>query len=255
MIKIAEGPVVQSRFTLLTYNVHEAVGRDKHKNYFRIVEVIREINPDVITLQEVDSDSGEPGENNADGASFMYETIEQSLAYHGVKGITMFRKRSAYGNAIFAAKRPENVLRHDISHKHREPRGVLECTIGIDGRPVRILNTHLGLSKKERHHQLNAVVQLLQQQDKNIPVVLAGDFNEWNPFARNLDRLKNTLHMVPLHRTFPSRLPIISLDRIFYCGGITLTGHHVQASRLGRTASDHRPLVATFTFRLPENKG
>ncbi len=243
-----------SRFILLTYNVHEAVGRDKHKNYFRIVEVIREINPDVISLQEVDSDAGEAGENNTGGASFMYEMIEQSLAYHGVKGITMFRKRSAYGNAIFAAKRPENVLRHDISYGHREPRGVLECTVRIGGHTVRILNTHLGLSKKERHHQLNAVMQLLQQ-DRKMPVVLAGDFNEWNPFGRNLNRLKNIMHMVPSHRTFPSGFPIIALDRIFYRGGLTLTSHYVHDSRLGRTASDHRPLVATFTLGLSERNG
>ena len=40
--------------TLATYNIHACIGTDGHCDPFRIVDVIREMDADIIALQEVE---------------------------------------------------------------------------------------------------------------------------------------------------------------------------------------------------------
>ena len=202
-------------FKLLTYNVHEAVGTDRQQNYQRINEVIREINPDIINLQEVDSDLNE----QKDQHSFLFETIRETSDYYGVKGITMIRSRSAYGNAIFLKSEPIEIRRHDISFSKREPRGILDCTIQMNHSPLRVINTHFGLKKEDRHTQVQILRQLVQQEVDH-PILLSGDFNEWNCRSNNLKTLREAMNMVPPECTFPVKFPFFALDRIFYKGKI-----------------------------------
>jgi len=230
-------------FSLMTFNVHEAVGSDHHQNYYRIIQVIKEVNPDLLMLQEVDLNRDE---NNQD-VSFLFETIEKSSAYVGIKGITMFRSRSAYGNAMFLKYRPENIKRHDISYAGCEPRGVIECTCRIKGHPVRLLSTHLGLRKKERAQQVLELKQLLKQ-EQNLPTLLAGDFNEWRPFSKRLRGIKEEMNLIPARPTFPAFFPLVALDRIFYRGNIEHEKIIVYRSPLYRMASDHLPLIAGFNL-------
>ena len=230
-------------FSLMTYNVHEAVGTDKQRNYDRIVQLIEEVNPDMMMLQEVDIGR----EDATHKGSFLFETIESSTPYYGIKGITMFRARSGYGNAIFTRNRSEGIRRHDISFAGREPRGVLECVYRIADHPIRLLNTHLGLKKSERVQQLRTLRQLVKQ-DGERPTLLAGDFNEWHPFSNRLDIIKEEINMLPARPTFPAFLPLVALDRIFYKGSIRYSDFVFYRSRLRRIASDHRPLVARFYF-------
>jgi endonuclease/exonuclease/phosphatase family metal-dependent hydrolase len=234
---------MKGNFKLLTYNVHEGVGGDNQQNYNRLVEVIGEINPDILTLQEVDADL-----NNSDGhKSFVFETIIRSLEYTGIKGITMIRSRSTYGNATFARIQPEEIQRHDISFNNREPRGVLDCIIRIHGQPLRILNTHLGLKRKERAHQIKVLRQIIMS-SSDMPLILSGDFNEWLTPGLQAKMLQVAIKAVPRQRTFPARFPLFALDRIFYNQKIHQKNFYRHDSKLGRLASDHRPLVAEFEF-------
>lgn len=230
-------------FTLLTYNVHEAVGTDRQRNYQRIYEVIRELNPDIINLQEVDSDLNERKSQH----SFLFETIRESSGYYGIKGITMIRSQSAYGNAVFFRSEPKEIKRHDISFANREPRGILDCTIHVNHSTLRLLNTHFGLKKKERSTQVQILRQLVKQ-EVGRPTLLSGDFNEWYPCSKNLKKLQEVMKMVPPERTFPAKFPLFALDRIFYAGTIQLLNSWRHKSRLSLTASDHLPLVAEFTL-------
>jgi endonuclease/exonuclease/phosphatase family metal-dependent hydrolase len=227
--------------TLMSYNVHEAVGTDHQRDYRRISDVIGEINPDIINLQEVDSDLSKPGKPQ----SFLFETINQMTNYQGIRGVTMFRSRSAYGNAIFLRSKSFDIKRHDISFEDREPRGILECKSQINNITLRILNTHFGLKKRERRAQVSTLKQLVQE-DITHPILISGDFNEWYPHSKNLSELELIMNIAPKKRTFPARFPIFKLDRIFYRGRIRLIDTWIHQSLLSRAASDHLPLVAKF---------
>jgi endonuclease/exonuclease/phosphatase family metal-dependent hydrolase len=228
---------------LLTYNVHEAVGAGRQRSYQRIKEVIREINPDIINLQEVDSELNEQKNQQ----SFLFETIRKTFGYYGVKGITMIRSRSAYGNAIFLKIKPLEIRRHDISFGNREPRGILDCKIQLNDLTLRVMNTHFGLKKQERSTQVQILKQLVQQ-EVYLPILLSGDFNEWNSRSNNLKALREAMNMVPSECTFPAKFPLFALDRIFYKGKIQLLNSRRHKSPLSLSASDHLPLVAEFSL-------
>ena len=82
-------------------------------------------------------------------------------------------------------------------------------------------------------------------------LVLAGDFNDWGekldaPIrARGLARAFNHGSAVP--RTFPSRVPVFSLDRI-YTRGLQCTSTMVPRGAAWARMSDHLPLVAEFAL-------
>ncbi len=233
---------MNNSFTVMTYNTHEAVGSDKKRNYQRIVDVIRSVDPAVVALQEVDVRP----DNDTAQESLLFETIRNALDFYGVKGITMVRSQSGYGNVIFLKSGPQNIMRHDISFKGCEPRGILECVTEINNRPLRIINTHLGLKRKERMQQTDALIELLNK-EKETPTILAGDFNEWLPRSRVIRRLGQQIRKVSAGRTFPARLPVFTLDHIFYNDALKLIKSGVVNTALSRKASDHRPLVARFS--------
>jgi endonuclease/exonuclease/phosphatase family metal-dependent hydrolase len=111
------------------------------------------------------------------------------------------------------------------------------------------MNTHLGLKKRERETQLKTIIQLLNRESA-VPTLLAGDFNEWKRMivSHPLRELEREINMVPYQGTFPARLPLFPLDRIFYRGNIHLLDFHVHKSSLSRIASDHLPLTAKFSL-------
>jgi endonuclease/exonuclease/phosphatase family metal-dependent hydrolase len=234
---------VKTIFRVVTYNVHEGIGRDRVCSFNRISNVLHEINADIIALQEVNSISKKVHGKG----SFLFEHLNNSLTHRGAKGITMFRSGSDYGNSTFVRKKADKILRHDISVSGREPRGILECVTKLGNYPIHIFNTHLGLKKWERAQQMNMITKILQRQ-ANVPVILCGDFNEWIPCTPLFDDLYKFLNVVPAKQTFPSHCPLFKLDRIFFSPNFSLVDYYVYRSKLGRTASDHRPVVAEFSF-------
>jgi len=80
------------RLGLATYNIHSCIGGDGRYDPERILRVIRELDADIIALQEVDS-------REHRGLELM-----QWLAYetdlHAIPGPTLLRQTGKYGNAL-----------------------------------------------------------------------------------------------------------------------------------------------------------
>jgi endonuclease/exonuclease/phosphatase family metal-dependent hydrolase len=74
------------------------------------------------------------------------------------------------------------------------------------------------------------------------PLVVLGDFNEWCWRGPVFQALASQMPARTRHRTFPSRLPALKLDRIF-CRPASLLGRNWR-DPAGRMASDHLPVVA-----------
>jgi endonuclease/exonuclease/phosphatase family metal-dependent hydrolase len=52
----------------------------------------------------------------------------------------------------------------------------------------------------------------------------------------------------PAIRTFPARLPLRPLDKVFFRGDLRPLGACVSQTEIARQASDHLPLVVDFEF-------
>ena len=120
-----------------TWNIHGAVGHDGRFDPPRIAAVIREINADIIALQEVPLG----GCNWPD----VLHALEVALDQVGVAGPTFDVSGRHFGNAILSRYPILATRRLNISFGSHEPRGALDADIYCHGRRLRVVATHLGL--------------------------------------------------------------------------------------------------------------
>src|SRR4051812_24721075 len=112
---------------IVTYNVHRCRGIDNRERPSRIVEVLREIDADVIALQEVLSIPG--GTREKDQARY----IAEELGANHVAGENRTLKGGSYGNVVLSRHPLRLVRNHDISVRARERRGCLHTDVDVDG--------------------------------------------------------------------------------------------------------------------------
>lgn len=222
--------------TVATWNIHAGVGIDHHFSPARIALVLREMDADIVALQEVPL-GGERWPN-------LLHDLAHATRSVGVEGFTFSVGGRRFGNAILSRYPVLDTRRIDISFGAHEPRGALDADIYCHGHRLRVIATHLGLRAAERRAQ---VARLLQAFDTSVmPVLLMGDVNEWFVWGRTLRRLISHFQPAPAPATFPSCLPLLALDRIWIRPRHRLVCVRVHGSPAARLASDHRPLVATI---------
>ncbi|HDR9004252.1 TPA: endonuclease/exonuclease/phosphatase family protein [Burkholderia vietnamiensis] len=219
---------------IATYNIHGGYGAWPARAVERIVAVIRELDADVIALQEVPL--------GGTRAPDVLAHLRDATGMHAVAGPTIETPERRYGNAVLSRCPIRAARTLDLSFHQREPRGALDADIDCSAGPIRVVATHLGLSANERSAQ---VQRLLAAFDTGaMPVILMGDINEWFVRGRALQALTTRFRRAPAPRTFPTAWPVFSLDRIWIHPGELLVDVAVHRSMLARHASDHYPLVA-----------
>lgn len=226
--------------TVASYNVHRCVGTDRVHDPVRIVQVLRELDADIIALQEVSSQR-EAG--RVDQATYLAEAVDR----FAVEGPTLQRGQRSYGNVLLSRWRPVAVRRLDLSVSSREPRGAIDADIKIGSRMIRFVATHFGLRRAERRWQVRSLLEAITDQQDGF-CVIAGDFNEWLPGSRCLHGIDRRFGAAPRLRTFPSRRPTLALDRIWVLPPSALAGVAVHSTPLSRVASDHLPIRARITL-------
>jgi endonuclease/exonuclease/phosphatase family metal-dependent hydrolase len=223
---------------IATYNVHKCVGTDKRFDPDRIAAVIRELDADVLALQEADRRFGRR-EGLLDTAALERDT--------GLRLVPLAMARGGHGwhgNALLV-RDARMVQAHRLRLPGGEPRGAAMVELELRETRLRVVTAHLGLLRRHRAQQVAALLEQLAEVD-DVPTLLLGDLNEWRPGARSslraLDRDFGPVDAGP--PTFPSRLPILSLDRILCRPQGLLSGLAAHESALSRVASDHLPLTA-----------
>jgi endonuclease/exonuclease/phosphatase family metal-dependent hydrolase len=225
--------------SVASYNVHRCVGVDGRCDPLRIAQVIRELEADIVGLQEVHSLVTD------DEQAHQLDFLANATGLHAIPGPTLYRHDGHYGNALLT-NAPILVVRpFDLSVPGREPRGGIDAKIDVAGEHLRVIVTHLGLWPAERRLQVKRLLPILAEEPTRL-IVMLGDINEWQPRARSLRWLQTYFGDAPAPRTFPTRLPLFALDRIWTKPREALLRIHVSTSPLARLASDHLPVTATI---------
>jgi endonuclease/exonuclease/phosphatase family metal-dependent hydrolase len=219
-----------------TCNIHGAVGADGRYLPARVVGVLREIDADIVALQEVASEEAH--------TSFLAD-LERDTGYHVVAGLLRQRHGSDFGNAVLSRFPVRSVEHLDLAVDRYEPRGALDVCIDLGLRPLlRVVATHLGLRPGERREQVRRILAKVERESPH-PTLLMGDLNEWYLWGRPLRWLHSHFREMPsAPRTFPAHRPVFALDRIWVSPAGSLRKLVRHATPLARSASDHLPLIA-----------
>jgi endonuclease/exonuclease/phosphatase family metal-dependent hydrolase len=223
---------------VVTYNIHRCIGTDGRGSVDRVARVLGELRPDLVALQEVLSSERVPNPGQL-------ERLADATGLQPVAGGTLVEEDARYGNGLLLRAPPAKVERHDLSVPGAEPRGALEVVVETAAGPARVITTHLGLRARERRRQIERLEAILAARPEPV-LALLGDVNEWRPrpLVASLARLSRVLRPVPVARTFPSRRPMVGLDRIWIGPGADLLASGPHRSALAREASDHLPFFA-----------
>ncbi|PWT72935.1 MAG: endonuclease [Proteobacteria bacterium] len=228
--------------SVATYNVHRCIGSDGHRDTARVLAVLRELDADVVALQEL--------EWHTETERDVLASFAGALQSVGIPGPTVPLPGGHYGNALLT-RLPVRDIRHiDLSVSGREQRSALDVTVEASDGALRVVATHLGLAPMERRHQIRRILAMLPK-SRHEPLVLMGDLNEWFLWGRPLRWLQAHFGKMPAPATFPSRFPIMALDRIWVQPVALRGGAVAHSSSIARQASDHLPLRMSLGGKAP----
>lgn len=207
--------------------------------------------PDVVCLQEF-ADGGD-GRLQEWFASHDYETTYLPFASKGQfsQGVMTATRK------VLEATTQPVVLRDDPAGKvfRRFPnkRGLLNTHVTLDGVAVSVNNFHSTYPRPhvidKRRREFAALITFLEAEEKELPLLLCGDFNFFGRDERRKilkDRFEYFTGTLadPTWRHHSRYSPIrVNLDYFFW------KGLSVKAELLPFSGSDHRPLLASVTMQ------
>ncbi len=241
--------IFTGNFRIATYNIHKGRGLDGRMRIERILRVLREVDADIIALQEVTNDP----QCSAEKHQARY--LAEQLGFFYSFGETRKHCDAAYGNATLSRWKFEMSRHIDLSVSGREPRGALRTDIRVGQQILHLFNVHLGTAIGERRMQARLIDEhLLQALDVPGHRIVMGDFNDWN-HGLVTQTLSTEFHLtdlaahLPRTRGYPALLPLVHLDHIYLDHGLRIEHARYHRNRLSLMASDHLPLVADVAFR------
>ena len=241
-------------FKVLTVNIHKGFSPlNRTFMLHDLREAVRKVAADVVFLQEVQGAHLKHARHISNFPEtpqyeFLADSIWQQFAY----GRNAAYDHGHHGNALLSKFPIQHMENHNLSIAGPEKRGMLHCVLEVPGRaqPIHTLCVHLSLTDNHRRKQLALVCRMIQRDiPADAPLLLAGDFNDWRNRAHRFlaDHAGLREVFVSTHgeaaRTFPARLPVLQLDRI-YLRNATVRTPLVLTGRPWSHLSDHAPLAA-----------
>lgn len=246
--------------TIMTYNVHSCVGRDGVSSPERIADIIARFGADVIALQELDQGLARTG--STDQARDIADLLSMSYHFHA----TLRIGTGAYGTALLSRPPMRLVRAQELpsapAARPFEKRGAVWAAVSAGGREFQVLNTHLGLDRRDRLLQTGALLGpgWLGDPACRAPVVFCGDLNAgprsvvYRQFAGMLRDAQRVLPGRLPGGTWPSGFPLVRIDHVFVSSGIAVRDVIVPRDKAVRAASDHLPVVVRMDLG-PEEAG
>ncbi len=243
-----------------TYNIHKGVrglGLAKRLEIHNLQMGVQALDADLVCLQEVRlfhhreaayfdrtwfgwPDKGQAEFLAPDGYEVAYRTNATT-------------KYGEHGNALLSRWPMGDIGHHDVSDHAFEQRGLLHVPVRWQGVDVHVVVAHFGLIHASRMRQVDRLAAFVGEHvPAGAPVLVAGDYNDWGERLDPAMRGHGLRRAAPPHgrgraATFPSRLPVFALDRV-YTVGLRCTGLQVPRGPSWARMSDHLPLLVELVL-------
>jgi endonuclease/exonuclease/phosphatase family metal-dependent hydrolase len=252
---------LHQRMRVATYNIHKGVrgvGPRKRLEIHNLGRGVEALDADLVFLQEVRLHHARDARQFA-RTSFGWPDQGQAefLAPEGYEvayRTNAVTRHGEHGNALLSRWPIGDIGHHDVSDHRFEQRGLLHVPVQWHGRTVHAVVAHLGLIHASRVRQVQRLAAFIAAEvPADAPLIVAGDFNDWG------ERLDPPMREIGLARalgdgpqslrrsTFPSRVPVFALDRI-YTRALVCRSTFVPRGETWARMSDHLPLVAEFEW-------
>lgn len=222
-----------------SWNIRKALGTDLRRDAERVLAGIAALGADIVALQEADFRLG-------DRPSALPR--DRIAALTGLEPLPIGRNTVSlgwHGNALLARPDIHVAGLEHLDLPGHEPRGAVLVDLDTPA-PLRVVAVHLGLLRAARRRQLDAIRAAIARHPVR-PTVIMGDFNEHSRRV-GLGRIATPFVILPTAPTFPSRRPILPLDRIVHSPDLDLVPLGQMPGK-GPQPSDHLPLLAELRWR------
>lgn len=239
---------------VMTYNIRSGNG-----DLARTAAAIRDQSPDMVALQEVDV-HWSPRSAFADQATELGERLGMAVRFARIYrlqplgdsapprefGVALL---SRYPIVRFVDDSLTRLSTQDPNPVPTRMPGLLDAVIDVNGRQVRVLNTHLDYRADPHVRELQVAEMLGYLRAEEIPTILFGDLNA-EPTASEVQPLLHALHDSWMNSsdpgpTYPADAPTKRIDYILVSSQFLVRSTRVPAT----LASDHRPVVADLILR------
>ena len=256
---------------IASYNIHKGVSAFGRKaNIHGLKEAINLLDADLVFLQEVQGQHTLHEKKHAHWPNVgQHEFIAGDNHYHAY-GLNASYGHGHHGNALLSRLPIASSFNHDVSDHEFEQRGNLHVVVNQDNIDIHCFVIHLGLFAVSRRRQIQALVHYIQNNiPDDSPLVIAGDFNDWNRglspllkkelnvieafdftsqqliHAKPSQSIRSMMNLKPkvgYAKTFPAQLPWLCLDRV-YLRGFDVRSTKVLTGSPWSKLSDHVPIT------------
>ncbi len=239
---------------ICTYNIHKGFSQfNRRMVVHELRERLRSLDVDLVFLQEVQGlHLGHAARHGDWPPHPQHEFLAQDTWHQTAYGGNAVYDHGHHGNAILSRHLILTADNQDVSDHRFERRGLLHCEVELPAfaRPAHCVCVHLGLMAGSRRRQMEALAERMERlAPDGAPLIIAGDFNDWRNHADEV--LVRRLGLTEAFgsgrgapaRSFPSRLPMFRLDRI-YVRGFAVRDAQVHFGPPWSQLSDHAALTA-----------
>jgi endonuclease/exonuclease/phosphatase family metal-dependent hydrolase len=238
-----DGPV-----TVLSYNIHHANPPSKPGviDLEAIAKVIREQQPQLVALQELDVNTKRSGATLNEA-----QELGKLTGMHHYFGKTIPHDGGEYGIGILSKYPLTKIGHYMLPTRGGEPRAMVTAVITLPNRRQFVFAcTHLDAQRNDssRILQINAINDILAKE--KLPVVIAGDFNA-TPGSEVVNRLDSRFTRTCLTNcgfTIPEKNPTKTIDFIAYAPQTAFDVIDYQVID-EPYASDHLPVKAILKIK------
>jgi endonuclease/exonuclease/phosphatase family metal-dependent hydrolase len=244
---------------VLSYNIHKGLGLGNRSFVLPAIrEALATSQADVVFLQEV------VGQHDKHAQRFdawpdipQHQFLAGSDWPHVAYGKNAVYAHGHHGNAILSRFPIVEVENIDVSTNPLESRGILHAVLDIPGMHPRVhcMCVHLNILQRGRDLQIQRLVRrVVQWSVHSEPLIVAGDFNDWQ--ERASQQLFEALELREVFErltgghalSFPTVYPLLKLDRLYIRAFTPLTAA-VLNDAPWNGLSDHAPIRAELELR------
>lgn len=235
-----------------TYNIHKGVqglGPARRLEIHNLAHAVEQFDADIVCLQEVRSHHRKLEKHFTRWPELDQAGYLSPEGYEAVYRTNAVTRHGEHGNAVLSRWPVVSSGHADVSDHRFEQRGLLHASVLVEQTEVHVLVVHLGLIHASRERQVVRLGEFIEREvPADVPLVVAGDFNDWGArLLRPMEALGlRTFEGIRLP-TFPARLPLLHLDRI-YARGLRPVSAHVPHGKAWARMSDHLPLIAELAL-------